>query len=208
MVLKTPVGKPISTAPFFDILGFKVLASWPGSDKACPHCKQVGHDSHSCPRRPAVKKQKKRTPSTTTKQQPATTTSKSPPTPMVTAATAGAPPTSDPIGVSDTISVSAPSVADDSDDDSAMDITASSSTAPPPPAYILTASPVACPFTWSADQLIWHANRSDKGWLEFSEHLKKNQIPKDSAQATFLALPPTVIAASLKAQLLWQLQEN
>jgi hypothetical protein len=38
--------------------------------------------------------------------------------------------------------------------------------------------------------------------------LKKNQKLKDSAQATFLALPPAVIAASLKAQLLWQLQEN
>jgi hypothetical protein len=36
MVLKTPVGKPLSAAPFFNILDFKVLASWPGSNKACP----------------------------------------------------------------------------------------------------------------------------------------------------------------------------
>ena len=49
MVLKLPAGKPLSATLFFDILGFKVLASWPGSDKACPQCKQVGHDSHSCP---------------------------------------------------------------------------------------------------------------------------------------------------------------
>jgi hypothetical protein len=50
MVLKTPVGKPLSATPFFDILGFKVLASWPGSDKACPRCRLVGHDSQTCPR--------------------------------------------------------------------------------------------------------------------------------------------------------------
>ena len=50
MVLKLPtVGNTLSATPFFDILGFKVLASWPGSDKACPRCKAVGHDSHGCP---------------------------------------------------------------------------------------------------------------------------------------------------------------
>src|SRR5438094_961172 len=57
MVLKLPtVGSTLSTTPFFDILGFKVLASWPGSDKACPCCKAVGHDSHACPCRPASTK--------------------------------------------------------------------------------------------------------------------------------------------------------
>src|SRR5438128_12542075 len=35
------------------------MASWPGSDKACPCCKMVGHESHSCPRRPASKVSKK-----------------------------------------------------------------------------------------------------------------------------------------------------
>ena len=49
LVLKLQAGKPLSATPFFDILGFKVMASWPGSDKACPRCKLVGHDSHSCP---------------------------------------------------------------------------------------------------------------------------------------------------------------
>src|SRR5438128_2925080 len=54
MVLKLPsIGNTLSATPFFDILGFKVLASWPGSDKACPRCKAVGHDSRACPRRPA-----------------------------------------------------------------------------------------------------------------------------------------------------------
>ena len=57
MVLKLPaVGNTLSATPFFDILGFKVLASWPGSDKACPRCKAVGHDSRACPRRPASTK--------------------------------------------------------------------------------------------------------------------------------------------------------
>src|SRR5438128_11875378 len=60
LVLKLQAGKPLSATPFFDILGFKVMASWPGSDKACPRCKLVGHDSHSCPRRPAAKASKKR----------------------------------------------------------------------------------------------------------------------------------------------------
>src|SRR5437016_2999040 len=59
LVLKLQAGKPISATPFFDILGFKVMASWPGSDKACPRCKLVGHDSQSCPRRPATKASKK-----------------------------------------------------------------------------------------------------------------------------------------------------
>ena len=49
LVLKLQAGKSLSVTPFFDILGFKVMASWPGSDKACPRCKLVGHDSHSCP---------------------------------------------------------------------------------------------------------------------------------------------------------------
>src|SRR5437879_6341128 len=60
LVLKLAAGTQLSATPFFDILGFKVMASWPGSDKACPRCKLVGHDSQSCPRRPAAKASKKR----------------------------------------------------------------------------------------------------------------------------------------------------
>ena len=45
IVLKlSEVSKTLSAPPFFDILGFKVMASWPLS-KACPQCKVVGHDS-------------------------------------------------------------------------------------------------------------------------------------------------------------------
>src|SRR5437879_1213090 len=64
LVLKLQAGKPLSATPFFDILGFKVMASWPGSDKACPRCKLVGHDSRTCPKRPKASKKR----STTTKQ--------------------------------------------------------------------------------------------------------------------------------------------
>src|SRR5438128_11499356 len=60
MVLKVNAGSPLSANPLFEILRFKVMASWPGSEKACPQCKTVGHDSHSCPRCPAPKKSKKR----------------------------------------------------------------------------------------------------------------------------------------------------
>src|SRR5438132_13039893 len=60
MVVKVKAGSPLSANPLFDLLGFNVMASWPESDKACPRCKIVGHDSHSCPRRPAAKKSKKR----------------------------------------------------------------------------------------------------------------------------------------------------
>src|SRR5438128_3980367 len=57
MVIKLPsVGNSLSATPFFDLLGFKVLASWPSSDKACPQCKEVGHDSRACPRHPASNK--------------------------------------------------------------------------------------------------------------------------------------------------------
>src|SRR5438128_201214 len=71
MVLKVKAGSPLSVTPFFDLLGFKVMASWPGSEKACPQCKTVGHDSHSCPKHPAPKKSKKRTPSSTKRTTPA-----------------------------------------------------------------------------------------------------------------------------------------
>jgi hypothetical protein len=49
MVLKCSADTPFSATPFFDLLGFKAMASWPGSDKACPCCKIAGHDSQSCP---------------------------------------------------------------------------------------------------------------------------------------------------------------
>src|SRR5438128_9658931 len=96
MVLKVKAGSPLSATPFFDLLGFKVMASWPGSEKACPRCKTVGHDSHSCPKRPAPKKLKKRSPSTTKRTTPAPTTPSSS-TVAITADTADkATPTSDP----------------------------------------------------------------------------------------------------------------
>src|SRR5438132_8979083 len=64
MVLKlSDVGKTLTAPPFFDILGFKVMASWPQS-KAFPRCKQTGHCSRSCPRCPSTKRSsaKKTTP--------------------------------------------------------------------------------------------------------------------------------------------------
>src|SRR5437016_12461905 len=66
LVLKLPAGKALSATPFFDILGFKVMASWPGSDKACPQYKLVGHDSCSCPKHPT--RASKKCSSSTTKQ--------------------------------------------------------------------------------------------------------------------------------------------
>src|SRR5437660_1497421 len=99
LVLKLQAGKPLSATPFFDILGFKVMASWPGSDKACPRCKLVGHDSHSCPRRPATKASKKRSsPSTRrTPPTPSSSTIKASPATADTAAMEEDTPTSDPI---------------------------------------------------------------------------------------------------------------
>src|SRR5437899_1233559 len=95
MVLKVKSGSPLSATPFFDLLRFKVMASWPGSEKACPHCKAVGHDSHSCPRRPATKKSKKCTPAPTKPNPPPATPSS--PTIAITVDTADtATPISDP----------------------------------------------------------------------------------------------------------------
>jgi hypothetical protein len=74
MVLKVKAGTSLSATPFFDILGFQVMASWPGSEKACPRCKTAGHDSHSCPRRPTPKKSKKR--SSSSSKPPVTNTGK------------------------------------------------------------------------------------------------------------------------------------
>src|SRR5438132_4311924 len=71
MVLKVTAGSPLAAPPFFDLLRFKVMASWPGSEKACPRCKATGHDSHPCPRRPAPKKSKKRTSPPTQRTTPA-----------------------------------------------------------------------------------------------------------------------------------------
>src|SRR5438128_8565301 len=57
MVLKLPNnGSSLSAPPLFDFMDFKVMASWPNSDKACPRCKTVGHDSRGCPRHPTTKK--------------------------------------------------------------------------------------------------------------------------------------------------------
>src|SRR5580765_970163 len=70
LVLKLTAGTQLSATPFFDILGFKVMASWPRSDKACPQCKLVGHDSRTCPKHPTPKKTKKR--SSSSSKQPAT----------------------------------------------------------------------------------------------------------------------------------------
>src|SRR5438128_8050736 len=96
MVLKVKADSPLSATPFFNLLRFKVMASWPGSEKACPWCKTVGHDSHSCPKRPAPKKSKKCTLSTTKRTTPAPITPSSS-TVTVTADTADkASPISDP----------------------------------------------------------------------------------------------------------------
>src|SRR5438128_4748855 len=96
MVLKVNAGSPLSANPLFEILRFKVMASWPGSEKACPRCKTVGHDSHSCPRHPAPKKSKKHTPSITKRTTPAPATP-SISTAAITVDTAdNAPPVSDP----------------------------------------------------------------------------------------------------------------
>jgi hypothetical protein len=88
LVMKIPDdGKPLSATPLFDILGFKVMASWPGSEKACPRCKQAGHDSRSCPRRPAPKKtQKKRSAPSTAPAGSSTTTKTSTSLPLPTPA--------------------------------------------------------------------------------------------------------------------------
>src|SRR5438128_399247 len=57
MVIKlSDIGASLSAPPFIDILGFKAMASWPGSDKACPRCKTVGHDSCTCPKCPSSSK--------------------------------------------------------------------------------------------------------------------------------------------------------
>ena len=99
LVLKLHAGKPLSATPFFDILGFKVMASWPGSDKACPRCKLVGHDSHSCPRRPATKASKKSSspPTRRTPPTPASSIIKASPATADTAAMEEDTPSSDPI---------------------------------------------------------------------------------------------------------------
>src|SRR5438128_1634394 len=82
MVLKLPNnGSSLSAPPLFDFLDFKVMASWPNSDKACPRCKTVGHDSRGCPRRPNTKKP------TTSKSRKTRSSAPPPPTPPTTLAT-------------------------------------------------------------------------------------------------------------------------
>src|SRR5438132_1003970 len=75
------------------------MASWPGSDKACPRCKLVGHDSQSCPRRPATKASKKRSSPSTRRTPPTPSPSiiKAVPATVDTAAMEEDTPTSDPI---------------------------------------------------------------------------------------------------------------
>src|SRR5437879_5453661 len=75
------------------------MASWSGSDKACPRCKLVGHDSQSCPRRPATKASKKRTTPSTRRTPPTPSSSiiKATPATADTAAMEEVTLTSDPI---------------------------------------------------------------------------------------------------------------
>src|SRR5438128_4739580 len=83
MVLKLPNNSStLSAPPLFDLLDFKVMASWPNSDKACPQCKTVGHDFHGCPRHPTTKKPTPPKPRKTHSSAPP------PPTPSTTIATA------------------------------------------------------------------------------------------------------------------------
>src|SRR5580765_1623803 len=85
MVLKLPNnGSTLSAPPIFDLLDFKVMASWPNSDKACPRCKTVGHDSRGCPRCPTTKKPTASKARKTRSSAPPTT----PPTTIDTAETA------------------------------------------------------------------------------------------------------------------------
>src|SRR5580765_2315845 len=78
-------GSTLSAPPLFDFLDFKVMASWPNSDKACPRCKTVGHDSRGCPRRPITKKSNASKPRKARSSAPLPTT---PPTTLATAETA------------------------------------------------------------------------------------------------------------------------
>src|SRR5438128_2879516 len=83
MVLKLPNNSStLSAPPLFNFLDFKVMASWPNSDKACPQCKTVGHDFHGCPRHPTTKKPTPPKPRKTHSSAPP------PPTPSTTIATA------------------------------------------------------------------------------------------------------------------------
>src|SRR5437879_5578746 len=96
LVLKLQAGTTLSATPFFDLLGFKVMASWPGSDKACPRCKLIGHDLRSCPRRPASKALKKRNSTPATRTTPPAPTKSSTVVAADTVTAAVAAPTSDP----------------------------------------------------------------------------------------------------------------
>src|SRR5580765_6716918 len=83
MVLKLPNnGSTLSAPPLFDFMDFKIMASWPNSDKACPQCKTVGHDSCGCPHCPITKKP------TSSKSRKTHSSAPPPPTPSTTIATA------------------------------------------------------------------------------------------------------------------------
>jgi hypothetical protein len=231
MVLKLPqAGTPLSATPIFDLLGFKVMASWPGSDKACPRCKVVGHDSQSCPQCKAAKKPQK---STTSNKQPSpisTNTSTAVPSSSTVDATADTAdkdtPASDPkddgytpaltrsqrkrknkqlrtVATSSTSSAPA-SIADESEDDSAMDISITTSSSSSE--HTLPSPAATCPFSFSPEQMTRHVTKTNSDWIDYANRLKHTQSRKSLAITTFMELPAETIAATLKAQYMSQAQ--
>src|SRR5438128_4062683 len=136
LVLKLLAGTTLSATPFFDLLGFKVMASWPGSDKACPRCKLIGHDSRSCPRRPASKASKKRNSTPATRTTPPAPTKSSSVDAVDTVTAAVAAPTSDP----STSTTAVISTSDTSADIDMTDASTSATISTPSPSPISSAS--------------------------------------------------------------------
>jgi hypothetical protein len=207
LVLKLPAGKALSATPFFDILGFKVMASWPGSDKACPQCKLVGHDSRSCPKCPT--KASKKHSSSTTKQSA---------TSAETSATLGIASTSSSAAPRGSTAEKDTPISDLTSDDTAlMDTegyqpyltpsqkrkqkrsTQSSSSSPLVPLYPIpnpNPSLPAFPFDLSPEHVEHLSTVTTEEWMDVSR--KAQAEMNDPEVDEFMASPPEHIIASFK----------
>src|SRR5438128_2524271 len=164
MVLKLPNnGSTLSAPPLFDFMDFKVMASWPNSDKACPRCKTVGHDSRACPHRPATKKP------TASKARKTRSSAPPPSTPPTSIATAETVPRGvSPITQSSTSAVTTPTV--DPTPDMDMDS-------------------IDFPFCLTPEQVTALVSLSPEQWLQHCQNVRATHPRTQPEVDQFLSLP-------------------
>ena len=175
------------------------MASWPGSDKACPRCKLVGHDSRTCPKHQS-KASKKRSSSSSKKPDTSSATldTISPLQPISAAKdTPISDPTSDTIAPMDTEGYT-PVVSNSQKRKQAKAAKQpSSSSSSAPPSNTDASSLPSFPFVLSARKVEELASLTEVEWMAMAQ--KAHQDFDDPGVNAFMELPPEEIIATFRS---------